>query len=372
MKKVLAGGVAMFVAAMLFFVFWLSVRGELVKLKVGYVGKTKMASGYQEGIHRPGYFRLPSTWWGLVPVQFVQAEVCDHHVTEHIEALYMPKDKLNLKFDIEITISVKDDEQSLDAIYSRLTADRQDGSVSTITFQQVYNTYGQSVIRTVSQQVLATHTIEEVFADLAGTSQDIQKAINEHLKNSPLEVRMVGIGMISPPDVIITAVEKAKQREIDNEVAKSTKIINITNAEANYQIGLIEQQIQLVEAETQVLCDVVLNSTVSRPYIAQRSLRVLSNMAKNPNVHWLLSTEVFEDPALLLGVDPLGTTEVEPMDPAKQELLDRALQLIEQAKQDAIAEIQAEKEQGVLPNTSLEQPSEPSSEDSNVESQNNQ
>lgn len=325
------------------FFAWLLLRGEMVKIPVGYRGKIKTASGYQEGVKQPGYFRMPSTWFGTVPVDLVMSEVFDHSIHEEIPKLYMPKDDLNLEFEIVGTLSIKDDEQSLDSIYSRLTATPagDNATVSLISFKQVYNTYGKMVIRNVSQQVIASMSIDEVITDLDGVSKAIQQEVNKHLVDSPLEVRMLGLGVVQPPQIIITAQEKAKEREIENERAKAEKVISITNAEANYEVGLIRQQIDLVEAETQVLQDVVLNNSVSKAFIAQRALRSLKALADNPNVTFLLSSEVFENPASLLGFDPSAEDHVDENPDEKAELLAKANQLIDQGKAEAAAKAEA-------------------------------
>ncbi len=323
-------------------------RGPVVKVTTATVGRVKTTDGFEKKLKQPSIFRLPSNWFGMNPTKLVLAETSDNRITEEIERLFMPQDNLNLHFQIVGTFAVSDEQARIDAIYDRLTPVPVDGSKHTevIGFEQVYKAYGEQVVRTTAQEIVAKYSIQEVMESLDPISKEIQDAVNARLADSPISVKYCGLGTVQPPQVIVQAQEKAKKRQIEIETAEAQKLVSLTIADANYQVGLKQQEIELVEAETQVLTDLVLADAVSKAYVAQRSLRVLDGLANNPNATFILSTKVFEDPASLLG---LSSDTIQALDSDKEEKeakLKEALEKIEAAKKAALEELRREADAG--------------------------
>ena len=334
------GGVSILVTIM-FFAF----RGELARVPNAHVGKIKTSAGFQAGLKRPSIFRLPSNWFGFNPTKLILSEVSDNKVSEKIEQLYMPLDKLNLTFEIVGTFAVSDTEEKIDSIYDRLppgSAKDQGSSVMLISFEQVYTTYGQQAVRTIAQEIVAQYQITYVLENLDTVSAEIQKKVNERLASTPISIKYCGLGQVSPPDLIVDAQAKAKKREIEIATAQAQKMVNLTKADAAYQVGLKRQQIELVEAETQVLTDLVLSDAVSEAYIAQRALKVLDGFASNPDATFLLTTKVFEDPSSLLGLSKGSIAKLSENKVEHEKKLAEATALIESAKKDALEQLRIE------------------------------
>ena len=332
--------------ALLWAILYFGFRGPVVKVPPAHVGRIKTPSGFLEELKQPSIFRLPSNWFGMNPTKLILAQTSDNRVVETIHQLFIPADKLNLEFEVIGMFAVSHEDAGIDSIYDRLTPshDEKNPNVEVITFLQVYETYGQQVLRTCAQEIVAKYAIQHTLEKLDEVSHEIQAEVNKRLATAPLSCKYCGLGAVQPPQVIVDAQVNARKREIEIETANATKLVNLTKADAKYQIGLIEQQIELVEAETQVLSDLVLSDAVSEAYIAQRALRVLDNLAKNPQTTFLVSAKLFHDPASMLG---LSSDTVRVLDQNKEERrakLDEALRKIEEAKKAAIKELHSEKE----------------------------
>ncbi|HMO19032.1 MAG TPA: SPFH domain-containing protein [Oligoflexia bacterium] len=317
------------VGSILYFTF----RGSLVEVPTGHVSRVKTTQGFTGPVKKPSIFRLPSNWFGLNPSKAILAETSDHRVVENIPALYMPKDNLNLAFEVIGTFSVKEDEKMIEGLFERLTPKPTDDYyVELIDFTAVYSAYAQQALRTIAMEVLANYTIQEVLENLESVSKEVQDKVNQRLEPTPIAVRYCGLGKVVPPELIVKAQERAKEREIEIAKANATKAISLVKADADYQVGLKEQEIDLLEAETQVLADVVVSDAVSKAYIAQRSLRVLESLAKNPNASFLIPSAVFSEPSALLGLSFSGEETLPQTSAEREEKLKRAISLIEEAK----------------------------------------
>ncbi len=173
--------------------------------------------------------------------------------------------------------------------------------------------------------------------------------MNQRLANSPISALYCGLGKIQPPDLIVKAQEQAKKREIEIATANNQKQVALTKADAAYQVGLKQQQIELVEAETQVLSDLVISDAVSPGYIAQRSLRVLSGLAANPNVSFVLATRMFEDPGSLLGLSHTTLAQLKATTTDREAKLRDTLEKIENAKREAAEQLKQEAQNAAAP-----------------------
>ncbi len=329
-------GIVLLVAG--FFLF----RGEQVVVPNAHVAKVKSSSGFEPGLRGPSIFRLPLNLFGANPTKLVLAEVCDNRVVEDVQNLFMPADKLNLGFQIVSTLAVSNDEKKINTIYDRVPpADVQGSSaVKVITFQQVYSTYGQQAIRTIAQEIVAQYSIDYVLRNLDKVSQEIQKKVNERLADTPLSIRYCGLGAVAPPKLIIDAQEQARKRQIEIETATAQKLVDLTNADAEYQVGLKRQQVDLMNAETQAMINLVLSDSISQPYIAQRALAVLDALAEDENASFLLTTKIFEDPATLLGLSKDDLQALTHNDAEREKKLKEITELLDTAKREAEKQIE--------------------------------
>ena len=173
----------------------------------------------------------------------------------------------------------------------------------------VYETYAQPIIRETTRTIITKYNIKQVMENRDAIGQEVWQAVREKLKTTPITMVQFGLADVQPPAVIVAAQEATKEREIAILKAEADKSVALKIAEAAYEVAGKQQLVDLKEAETQVLVEQKLSSSVNRAFIAQRSLRVLEEIAKSPNKVMFLPLEVFSNPALILGAVNNGFNE---------------------------------------------------------------
>ena len=274
--------------------------GTTVEVPPAHVGKLSTSSGLQAGIIQPSKLRLSDMC--RICDSLILTEASDFAIKEEMP-IFMQKDTLNLKVEIRGTVAISSDEKNIEKIFSRVPAEplKDSDRVSVISMNKVYLTYAQPIIRETTRTVITRYSIQRVMERRDSIGQEIQQAVRERLKEMPITVVQFGLADVQPPSVIVEAQEKAKTRQIAIEQAEADKQVRVKQAEGNLEVAFKEQQVELKQAETQVLVDRKL-SDVSPVVITQRSLMVLSELAKSENKVFFLPLEMFRNPALLVGV----------------------------------------------------------------------
>ena len=262
-------------AVLLITVLALSACGERVEVPAGHVAKIMGTNGYQNGIRTTSKFRLPKCW-GYCD-KLVLMNVTDSPVTEKM-TLLMPIDKLEMTFDIRLTLAVNP--EKYEELFTKLPP-QDNGDVAVISLTTAYNTYAQPIIRTVAREFLSKYSIEQVMSSREAINNELAvvltKAINA---KTPFQVRYAGLGEIEYPPIIKEAQENtAKRREA------------IQQEEAQLQISRVELERQLQEAKLQRAVDVekaeaeaevnrILADSVTTQYVRYRELNNQELLAK--------------------------------------------------------------------------------------------
>lgn len=276
--------------------------GYRVEVTSTEVGKIKTEDGFQSGIKKPSSFRLPVVGPGGVLNYLYTVETCDQAFAEPM-TVFMPEDQLNLEFELRGTLSIKDDESTVNYILDNVTAKGTSNErKKCVPFIDVYNTYGQQIVKTAAREVIAGKSIEFIMANRESVSTDIEAAMRLALKDTPFTLLRAHLADVQPPGVIIKAKEKAKEREIAIQQAEADRQVRMKEAEADLEVARKRQEVDLIEAETQVLVEQKLKEAVSPAYIAQRGLKILDDIAKSDNAIVLLPTEALTNPAVMIGV----------------------------------------------------------------------
>lgn len=277
----------------------LSSCGARVEVPTAHVGKKKSAEGLQEGLKYPSSFRLPVSL--LAKNELVLVETSHFPVEETIK-LFMPKDKLNLTFDVRGTMYISP-EQS-EELFERMTAQPTGGRVLVISSKKVYATYGQQLIRSKVRTIISRYSIPELMDQRETINAELASEIQNLFtgKKYPLGVIQFGLADIQYPDVIVKAQELAKEREVAIETAEAQKQVQLKEAEAALEVARKQQEIDLLEAETQVLVEQKLSEAVNEAFIQQRALKILDKMADNSSKTFVLQMEAFSRPDMLMGV----------------------------------------------------------------------
>lgn len=278
----------------------LTACGTVVEIPPAHVGKLSTSDGLQAGIIQPSKLRLSNMC--MVCDNLVLAEASDYAIKEEMP-IFMQQDTLNLKVEIRGTVAITSDEKNIEKVFDRVPAMpmAENERVSKIGISIVYVTYAQPIIRETTRTIITKYNIKQVMENRDAIGQEIWQAVRERLASTPITLVQFGLADVQPPSVIVEAQEASKTREIAIQRAEADKQVSLKVAEAAYEVAVKQQQVDLKEAETQVLVEEKLSRSVSPAFIAQRSLRVLEVLAGSNNKIMFLPLEAFRNPALLLG-----------------------------------------------------------------------
>jgi hypothetical protein len=285
--------------------------GTTVEVPPAYVGKLSTKSGLQSGIIQPSKLRLSD--WCMTCDNLILAEASDYAIKEEMP-IFMQADTLNLKVEVRGTVAISSDEENVEKVFARLPASPVENNdrISKIGMEKVYVTYAQPIIRETTRTIITKYNIKQVMENRDAIGQEIWQMVRDKLKTTPITMVQFGLADVQPPPVIVEAQEKAKGREIAIQQAEADKQVALKTAEAAYEVAVKQQSVDLKEAETQVLVEEKLSRSVNQAFIAQRSLRVLEEIAKSPNKVMFLPLEAFSNPALILGSVSSGLQESAP------------------------------------------------------------
>lgn len=280
----------------------LTACGPLVEIPSGHVAKIMTKNGLQEGIIKPSKLRLDAALPGTKPNSIIIAQAADMAVLEQIE-VFMPTDQLELTFDVRGLVKVSGDNANADKLFSGLVPQKVSNREYSITMDQIYRTYAQNIIREVSRTVVTQegYTIDYILANRAKVGVELRDAVIKALAHTPITVIDFGFAKVNPPEVVIIAQEEKKKREIELLRIEAEKQIAVQKANSELEVEKIQQNVELVQAETQVLVDKKLAEGVSDAFVMQRALKVWYNISTNNNKVLIMPSEAFLNPALMIG-----------------------------------------------------------------------
>lgn len=279
----------------------LTACGDPVEVPPAHVGKMSTESGLQDGIIQPSKFRLEA--WCIVCNSLVLVEATDYAIVEKMK-IYMPKDQLNLDVDVRGVFSISSDEQNVEKVFARLSAEmtKDNDRVRLIPMIKVYTTYAQPVVRAAVRAVLVKYTIAEIMENRDRISDELAQDVRRRLKTTPITTIRFALADLQPPAVIVKAREKAKEREIAIQEAEANKQVSLKEAEAALEVAIKQQEVDLKEAETQVLVDRKLAKGVSPAFVTQRWLKIMEALVKNTDGKVIfMPLEAMQNPAIIMG-----------------------------------------------------------------------
>ena len=287
-----------------FIVVFLAGCGLPVDVPNAYVAKKKTPQGLQDGVIYPSSFRLDACFREPCD-RIILLENPDYQFEESLDFV-VPADKLKLSVDIRGRLRLRTgSEDAINLVFSRVPGTSVEGSsrISQIHFQQVYLRYARDIIRTVVRAELSENSIATNISNREILGVSLGQAVEKALEQTPVELTYLGIAKMDPPEVILAAEIKAKEREIAIKEANAQKQIDLAKAEAREEVARKNQAADLIEAETQVLVNTKMAEGVSEAWALQRGLKILEQIAASDNKVILLPTEALTNPAVMIGVN---------------------------------------------------------------------
>ena len=306
MKRI-ANGRSMILLVMSMF-FMLSFAGlcygSEAEVPPGHIGMLQGPDGLSDDVLQPGKFRLDArcSSFGSQCDRLILAEVSDFRESETL-AIFMPKDQLTVT--VEVSGQYQVDPAKADLLFDRMqpqpwqtgTKDGQakfHGTTQMIYRSRVFDTYAEQAVVEEVRSFLRGQTIDDVLRNSGPIGDEITNILRDKLKDTPIKVVQFGFANVTPPQIILTANERAKEREVAIEEAKANKLVALEEAEAAKAVALLTQEVDLIEAETQKLVNEKLAESTSPAFVVQRSLKILEKMAESGSTVFVIPADMAE------------------------------------------------------------------------------
>lgn len=244
--------------------------GEKVEVPPGFVGKVMTKDGYQEGLISTSTLRLPACW--KYCDRMVIMDNTDKSYVETME-IFIPADKLNIKVALQATLAV--DPLRADPLFNKLPQVTQNGYLSIITGESIYNTYGRQVLQAEVRAYLTKYSISEIASSNEKINADIQKLLSDVMgKRTPFKVQYAGLTSIKYPEIITTAQENsAKRREM---IAQEEAQLEVSKVQLSRELqeAQLTRAIEKEKAETEAQAQIVLAAAVDPRALRLKELEI--------------------------------------------------------------------------------------------------
>lgn len=257
----------------------LTACGDAVEVPPAHVGKILSPEGYRDKTVSPSKFRLQPCM--AYCDKLILLETSDKPVLESMK-LFMPKDQLNMSFDIRATVSVSNDDNNVNYIFDKVVGDR-----GIITNNTIYKTYAKQKFRSVSRSVMASYSINEIASNRSLVEAELFRRLKEELSSTPITITQLGLANVQFPEVIVKAKELAKEREVAIETARADKLVSIEKAEAALEIAKKDRLVRIEKAKTIQQENRITANSVTDKYLKYRQLEVLELIAKSGNAVYM-------------------------------------------------------------------------------------
>lgn len=254
--------------------------GKPVEVPNAAVGKIMGTNGYQEGVIPTSKFRLPKCW--TYCDKLVTLDVSDQQQSETMN-LFMPKDKLNVRYDLRLTLAVKP--QAYEEIFAKITPQpSDDDQLSAINIGKVYQTYAQQVIRAEAREIISKYSIAQVVSSREAINDELADVLAKSVsEKTPFTVRYVGLADVQYPEVITKAQENAAERREKIQQEEAQLEISKVALERELQEQQLQRKIEVEKAEAEAEVNKILADSITPSYVKYRSLQIMEKIASSEN-----------------------------------------------------------------------------------------
>jgi len=248
----------------------------------GYVGMVMKPNGLTGKVLNPGNH----TCYGRDKLALI--EMVEVTITEKMAVLC--KDDLNMKFDLKVRARLKtSDGNSMLAVLNRQGSKMTwQGDRGVLAFDNLYDTYVSGPARSIARGVVSQYET----TDIRGNRKAIEKTIRDELliavKGTPVEITMVVTSNLDYPDVITTAMESKRKREISIQQEKAQQAIELLKAENRLKVAQKMKITRAAEAEAEAVYNDIMSKSLSDKYLRLRDieakLKLYDSIQKNDKI----------------------------------------------------------------------------------------
>ena len=232
-------------------------------------GKVLTTSGYNPEILPPGKYTI----WGRDKLILLKTNTNTY--LEKVDVVLA--DKLTLKLDVRFRGRISSERGVVNSMFNDIAA----GSDDVVEFNEVYNIYGKMVVRNKAREITSQYTVEDVHKNYSRISKEIALAIKEGLKGTPIEISDVSLGSIAYPEVVTTAINQAKERDLAIKKEEAQAKIDLVKKKNERLIAEADYQIKLTRAKAIRDSNKIIGEGITEALLKLRALEVQEVMAAN-------------------------------------------------------------------------------------------
>ena len=256
----------------------LAACGDRVEVPPAHVAKIMTKDGYKADTIGTSKFRLEWCW--AYCDKLVLLDASDQAVSEKME-LFMPQDKLNMAFDLRLTLVVNP--SKYEELFARVPPVEQNG-VEYIAWAKAYQTYAQQIVRAEAREFLSGFTIAEIASSREAINAQLSTRLTESInKRTPFQVRYVGLADIQYPAIIVEAQENAAQRREQIQQEEAQLEISKVALERQLQEQQLQRRIDVERAQAESEVARIQSQSLTPQYIRYRELQIMEKLAGSEN-----------------------------------------------------------------------------------------
>ena len=233
-------------------------------------GKILSTAGYSVDVKETGKY------WLWFSEEMVVLDTSTQTVSEQLSVKMA--DDLTLNFQVRFRTRIQGSDQVINAMFNDIK--HQDYQV---TLPMVYSVYGRDVVQNTARSVVGKYKVKEVANNFDKINLDLQKALAEKMKGSPLEVSNVTIGSIQYPKVIVDAIEKQQERELAIQTEANEQAVKMVQKENELKLAQADYEIRMTKARAIRDENKTTAEGLNPMLLEYRKLEVMEAMTKNNN-----------------------------------------------------------------------------------------
>lgn len=274
----------------------LGACGQYVEVPPASVGVVLTPNGYEAEVHPPSAFRLPVCLPWEVCSRIVIVEASDQGFETSMK-LFMPKDELNIEFDVRGTASIAPDKETILRILDRVQAEDR-GNELYISFNKVFETYALPKIRTAARTQVSKYTIVDLVGQREAIGQQLMTDLQTAIRGTPITLTFADLADIQYPEIIVKAKEVAKEREVAIQKAEADKEVALVEAQTALEVAQADRLVRLEKARTIKEENDIVADSVTEKYLAYRQVEVMEEAARSPSATIFFPSEMLGSPGI--------------------------------------------------------------------------
>lgn len=256
---------------------FISLVGCTKEVPIGYIGMVQERSGLTGTVLQPG--RHPCFGIG---VKMVLIEASENVASEPMEILC--NDDLNFKFDLKIRGQIKgtDGKTVKHLLNNKGSACKTLSSgVKVLEYGPLYQTYIKPEARAIARGTVSKYKTTEIRANREVIDKGIKDKLIKALEGTPMVVNMVASSNYDYPDVITTAMEKKRQREIEIDEEKAKQAVALLKAENRQKLAQKMLVVRATEGRAEAAYLKQVAPALSTNYVKLRQIEAMMPMYEN-------------------------------------------------------------------------------------------